>query len=123
MMSGAALIVEDDPAVLESTALLLESFGFEVKQADRASMALEMLHANPDISLLLTDVVMPDAMDGLELASRAVRANPGLRVLVVSGYPRANFEKTQPSNSAIKWLAKPYGLSQLREALSDLLPA
>ena len=114
---GKALIVEDDPMVLNSATFLLESFGYQVRKADHALTALEILAAEPDIALLVTDMVMPNAMSGVDLAEQAIRGNPNLQVLIVSGYPEAKLKELDPPKSGFKWLSKPYSATQLRKAL------
>jgi two-component system NtrC family sensor kinase len=71
--AGRILLVEDNPQVADVTAQMLGSMGFQVEVADRARKALGRLDAAADIDLLMTDVVMPDGMNGLELATQ-VRA-------------------------------------------------
>ena len=117
---GKALIVEDDPMVLNSTTLLLESFGYRVRTADHALSALEILAAEPDISLLVTDMVMPNSMSGVDLAEQATHGNPNLQVLIVSGYPEIRLEESGLPKTGFKWLSKPFSAAQLRHALESL---
>jgi PAS domain S-box-containing protein len=79
------LLVEDEPHVLDVTRRMLEEQGYRVLAASNGDEALAHLARVPGISLLLTDVVMP-GMDGRELASRALREHPLLRVVLLSGY-------------------------------------
>jgi len=80
------LLVEDNPEVALVTAQMLRSMGFAVELANRARKALARLDAGQRFDLLLSDVVMPDGMTGLDLA-RAVRQRyPALPILLMSGY-------------------------------------
>ncbi len=79
------LLVDDDPSVRETTAELLRTFGYAVIEAGGGRPALECLRAEPEIALLLTDVVMPD-MNGPALAEAARAMRPHLPVVFISGY-------------------------------------
>lgn len=80
------LLVEDNPEVALVTAQMLRSMGFAVEVANRARKALARLDAGQRFDLLLSDVVMPDGVTGLDLA-RAVRQRyPALPIILMSGY-------------------------------------
>lgn len=86
------LVVEDEPATAKITRILLESWGYKVLEAHTAMEALELFEAHrAGVRLLLTDVVMP-GMTGPELARQLRAANPGLRVLFMSGRSEANLD-------------------------------
>ena len=81
------LLVEDDFAVAATTQRLLETFGYRVWKAESASEALEIWRAHAsEVSLLLTDIVMPGSLTGRELAERLHQENPRLKVIFMSGY-------------------------------------
>ncbi|MCB9743655.1 MAG: response regulator [Alphaproteobacteria bacterium] len=77
-----ALVLDDDPAMLELTSLYLNSHGFEVETARRAKDALGRLERE-DFDLLLTDLRMPE-LDGFIVLHRALAIRPGLRVVLVT---------------------------------------
>ncbi len=81
------LIVDDDEGVLRVTADILEALGYHVLTAGTGPEAVELLRRNPEISVLFTDIRMPD-MRGEELAEIAVAMRPGIRVVFTSGFPR-----------------------------------
>ena len=80
------LVVEDEPAVLDLTALLLEKRGYTVLAAPSTGEALRLAreHAG-EIHLLLTDVLMPE-MNGRDLSRQIVELRPKVRSLFMSGY-------------------------------------
>ena len=86
-MSHFVLVVDDDPSVLEVVADMLEDLGCNVISADSGADALDHLKRNDQISILITDINMP-GMDGHELAERAKRIRPELKVLQLSGRER-----------------------------------
>ena len=80
------LVVEDDRNVRELATDLLSSLDYRVLTADTGPAALKVLETEDVIDLLFTDVVLPEGMDGVEVASRARIARADLRVLYTSGY-------------------------------------
>jgi CheY-like chemotaxis protein len=101
------LIVDDDEDVLQVTADILETLGYRVLTASTGPEALETLRRNSQISVLLTDIRMPD-VGGEGLAGIAETWRPDLRVVLTSGFgrPRGNSE----------FLPKPYRATDLIRA-------
>lgn len=79
------LVVDDDPDVLEIASGALAADGFQVLEAASPADALETLRRETPVHLLVTDIKMP-GMSGFELADRAKRMCPKLRVLYMSGF-------------------------------------
>jgi two-component system, chemotaxis family, CheB/CheR fusion protein len=115
---GTVLVVEDDPDVRATVVALLETFGHEVREAGDATTALEVLREDSGVNILFTDVVMPKGMNGFQLAKEASRRYPGLRVLLTSGYPEIELEKTGLGESDFTLLKKPFSPRELTDALS-----
>jgi PAS domain S-box-containing protein len=113
---GTALIVEDDPDVLESAVVSLQSLGYEVLTAENGPGALDVLRRKEKIDLLFSDVVMPKGMTGIELAREARKLRPEVKVLLVSGYPRSVLEANEPLGDFVL-IAKPYRLEELLQGL------
>jgi two-component system NtrC family sensor kinase len=108
------LLVEDNHEVASITIEIIETLGYEVVRVDRARKAIDLLMEPGTIfHLLLTDVVMPDGMNGLQLA-RMVRARlPVLPIILVSGYNDAVIEEP----AAFRMLRKPLPVDQLAQAI------
>lgn len=114
------LLAEDDPAVAGITQTMLGELGHNVMCATNAEQALQVLRSDAPLDVLLTDVIMPGGMNGVELAHEAVRIRRGLGVLLCSGYAG---EKLDESIARGDWplLRKPYLQSELAEALARLV--
>jgi two-component system cell cycle sensor histidine kinase/response regulator CckA len=84
--SETILVVEDDKTLREITVKLLQDGGYRVVEARDAEEALAIMAASqPEVDLLLTDVIMPDK-SGAELARQAKESHPNLRSMFMSGY-------------------------------------
>jgi PAS domain S-box-containing protein len=103
------LVVEDNIAVGEVSAMLLEQLGYTVKQVERPAAALELLSRDSDIDLVFSDIVMPGDMDGLTLA-RAIRDRyPSLPIMLATGYSSA----AERAGLEFPIIRKPYDYSAL----------
>jgi two-component system NtrC family sensor kinase len=117
-MRGRALLVEDNRDVSEIAAHHLRDLGFEVEVAPDGCGALERLQAG-SFDVMVSDVVMPGGVTGLDLA-REVRARyPRLPILLVTGYSAVADEAVADGFALIR---KPYDLPELARALEELLP-
>jgi signal transduction histidine kinase len=118
------LLVEDDPGVRQVVIGFLYDIGFNVVEADSAFVALERMKQHGDISVLLTDVVMP-GMDGRRLADLAMQQRPGLRVLYMTGYSRNAVIHNGVLDPGTRLVTKPFTIGELerelRLILSDLI--
>jgi signal transduction histidine kinase/CheY-like chemotaxis protein len=106
------LVVEDDDDVRAMTAATLEELGYRTVIARDGAEALAALGKSEEIDLLFSDYVMP-GMTGAELACAAQERQPGLKVLLTSGY--AKHAQLRDGNSAdgFPLLAKPYRVDEL----------
>ena len=86
------LVVEDEAAVRRPIASLLRRLGYVVLEAGDGAEALAVWSQHQAaIQLVISDVIMPGGMSGIELCQRLVAQRPGLRVIVLSGYaPQAD---------------------------------
>src|SRR5271170_3650116 len=80
------LVVDDDPAFGDSTARVLRAAGFEVFLAADHRLALEDLESTRPIDLLITDIVMPDRVNGVALSRMARMRRPELKVIYLTAY-------------------------------------
>jgi PAS domain S-box-containing protein len=86
-LGSTALLVDDEPALLEIAEAYLTEMGYTVLQAQNGSAAFDLLAQAEEIDLLVTDVIMPGAMNGIELAQKVRELRPGIRVIFTSGFP------------------------------------
>jgi len=105
--SECVLVVEDDHGVRDFAVSVLRELGYHVLEAANGDAALGVLDASPGIDLVFTDVVMPGALSGADLAKAALERRPELRVLFTSGYTTRLVEKEWPGRT-LELLRKPY---------------
>ncbi len=112
-LRATALVVEDDPMQRQMIGLLLEESDFDVIECESAEDAeLVLQRSGSSLDLMMTDVNLAGAMDGVALAHVAKRCNPDLDVIVTSGKPLP-----QPLPSGAKFWSKPWApLDVIREA-------
>jgi PAS domain S-box-containing protein len=111
-----ALVVDDQPDVLDVAAELFRNMGYDVLSANNGASAVEILKRTPDISVLFTDVVMP-GMDGVALGQEARRLVPGIKVILASGYPVSSQAKTNSGLGDFDLINKPYRMSEVIKML------
>ena len=113
------LIVEDEPDLLDVASALFSSMGYEVMTAASGSDALNVL-ASRDVDILFTDVVMPNGMNGLELATYTRTNYPNVKVMLVSGYPQLALGLDRSALDDFAFVSKPYRLSDLARSLRSV---
>lgn len=118
--SGSVLLVEDDQAVAASVSAMLERLGFAVSLAQTAERALAALADGPAVDLVLSDVMMPGGMSGLDLAREVRRRRPEMPVILASGYPEAIAHEASAAGFAL--LSKPFELGRLQQEIAAVSP-
>ncbi len=114
--SGTALLVEDNPDVAEVSVSMLEQLGYRVHAANDALTALEAVEAG-SFDLVVSDIVMAGAMDGLGLARAIRQRHPDLPIILVTGY--SNTAALADPEFAV--LRKPYQLADLSRAAAKVI--
>jgi CheY-like chemotaxis protein len=112
------LVVEDDPDVAEIAAAVIESLGHDVELCAEAGAALARVQQDGDFDLVFSDIVMPGAMNGIELAETLHARFPRLPVLLATGYSNAALA---PGALRFPVLAKPYSVQELSRRISQLI--
>jgi len=114
------LVVEDEQRVRHLSVDALRELGYTVLSAPTPSEALKIAREQPVISLLFTDVVMPE-MDGRKLADAIAEIRPGIPVIFTTGYTRNSVVHNGRLDAGVNFLAKPYSIAQLAQKLRGVL--
>jgi len=118
--SELILIVEDNADVRLMVVAMARELNYDVLDAPSGAAALALLDTNPEIKLVLTDVVMPD-MNGRQLADEVARRRPEVRVLFTTGYTRNAIVHNGILDPGVNLIAKPFTIEALAETLHRLL--
>jgi len=113
---GVALLVEDNSEVAAVTKDVLDQLGFEIHVAGDADQALRLVNER-QFDIVLSDIILPGSLNGVELARRLRAAHPTLPIVLATGYAGA----ASDAASEFVVLRKPYGLGELQEAISRVL--
>ncbi|MCM2284073.1 MAG: PAS domain S-box protein [Desulfobacula sp.] len=115
------LLVEDEPAVLNLTRMMLERKGYSVLSAATPAEAIDMAASLADkIHLLMTDVVMP-GMNGRDLARRLTALYPDIRCLFMSGYTANVIAHQGVLDEGVAFIQKPFSMNNLADKLREVL--
>ncbi|HEX8669293.1 MAG TPA: response regulator [Allosphingosinicella sp.] len=118
--SRVALVVDDESFARLFTVQILLDQGFMVLEAGDAGEALQLLAANDDVALVVTDISMPGEIDGLGLAAQVRLLHPDIPVIVASGRV---FPIRPEADGRSCFLAKPYTATALVEAIAGVTAA
>jgi CheY-like chemotaxis protein len=112
------LVVDDEELLRLHAADLLEEHGFRVIEARNAAAALKVLEARDDVRLLFTDIQMPGALDGMDLAREVHQRWPNVLLVITSGQKKPTEEEI-PDHG--RFVAKPYRAGELLDQVKDMI--
>jgi len=120
-VSGNAklLLVEDETVIREAVAEHLRGRGYQVSEAEDAATALQLFRRGPIPDLLITDVGLPNGMNGRQLADILRETAPALPVLFITGY--AGAARFDQLGAGMQVLGKPFTLSVLATHVAEML--
>lgn len=117
------LVVEDDADVRALTVAMLRNLGYDVLEAGRGAEAIALISAGRRFDLLLTDIVLPDGMNGRELADEVARLSPTTQVVFMSGYTENAIVHHGRLDQDVTLLQKPFRKSELARVVRRMLDA
>ncbi len=118
--TGSVLVVDDEEVVREVATDILAGSGYSVLIAEDGDDAVEAIKTNPDITLVILDIIMK-RMNGKEAYVEFKKIRPGIKVLVSSGYDEDSPVKDILNMGAEGFIQKPYNLDELLSKVSSIL--
>jgi PAS domain S-box-containing protein len=116
------LLVEDEDIVRLTVAKTLRTLGYQVHEAANGQEAMKLWRTHgPKVDLLLTDMVMPEGITGLELTKRLQALKPRLKAIISSGYSTEIAQSGPPTKAGLFYLPKPYETPALARMLRSCL--
>lgn len=119
--TGRILLVEDEAKVRSFVLRSLQSLGYHAVEAANGRQALEILSKDGAFDLLLTDMEMPEGLSGLDLAVQVDVRFPGIRIVLMSGYPDRVLSRHDVWNPQWQFLPKPFENDDLARAITNAL--
>jgi CheY-like chemotaxis protein len=108
------LVIDDEPFILEYVQKVLHQAGYTTLIAESGDQGVAMFEERrTEVDLVLTDIVMPDSIDGLEVATRIQRIDPTVPVLFITGAIPEDDPHTLSSMNGGFLLRKPFFPDQL----------
>ena len=104
------LLVEDDDSVAATVGGMLDELGYECERADSGDAAMRRLRRGADFSLILSDMIMPGKVSGLDLARQVARQWPALSTMLMTGYSAA---AASAAKEGVRLLSKPFSIEEL----------
>ncbi|MDA1372865.1 MAG: PAS domain-containing protein [Proteobacteria bacterium] len=119
--STLVLVVDDEPDLLEVAVAYLQDLGCQVLSASGGNEGLGVLAENPEVDILLTDIVMPGGMNGVAFANEVRSKHPDIKVIYTSGFPSGVIEETANANLDAPLVSKPYNREDLGNMVNQVL--
>jgi PAS domain S-box-containing protein len=120
-MGSTVLVVDDEADLLTVALAYLEEIGCKGLQAMDGASALEIVKRERNIDLMVTDIIMPGGMNGVELAQRVHAANPAIRIIYTSGFPADALQERKMELVDGPLLRKPYQRAEFRAMIRSVM--
>ena len=121
--SHSVLVVDDEPSIRALLIDVLDEQGYAINEAADGNSALRLLQAGTHIDLLITDVGLPNGLNGRQVADAARALLPQLKVLFITGYAENAVLNHGHVEPGMEVLTKPFSISDLTRRVDRLLQA
>lgn len=119
--TGNILLVDDEDIILEVNKSMLEALGYKVLSADSGEKALKIYHKEKNtIDIVMLDMIMPE-MSGGKTFDRLKEINPGIKVILSSGYSLSGQAQAILDRGCSGFIQKPFNLNDLSRKLKEVM--
>jgi len=115
------LVVDDNPDICKLVRAQLKSLGYDVTVASDGPQALVQLAEGPAPAVLLTDIMMPGAMNGTAIVAEVRKLHPAMPVVYMSGYAEGGESRDRIVADGAAFLQKPFSKAQLADAIASAI--
>ena len=115
------LLVDDEPLIRMVAAEALAELGYTVVEADDAASALKVLNSDRALNLLITDVGLPNGMNGRQLADAARELRKGIEVLFITGYAENAVLNHGHLDVGMHVMTKPFQMDAFTRRVGELV--
>ena len=114
-----ALVLDDDPNVLQVLGGYMSAFNFDVEATDNPRTALELCR-NKRFDIILSDLMMPE-MNGLEFLQEVRHADPDAAFIMITGYPSIDSAVDAIRRGAQDYITKPFKIEEIKHKIDKAL--
>ncbi|MDM8521865.1 response regulator [Desulfococcaceae bacterium HSG8] len=115
------LLVDDEEVIVAVEKEMLEALGYLVTATDKADEALTIFEGSPErFDLVITDMTMPK-MTGVRLAEKLKELNPGIRIVICSGYNETISRESSREHGVEGYIQKPVIMDELAETVRNII--
>ena len=118
---GTVLVVDDEATIRDLVGEVLDDVGYTVIGAGDGAAGIETLRSGIPVDLLITDVGLPNGMNGRQVADAARSLRPGLKVLFITGYAESAAVGNGHLEPGMELLTKPFGLDALVAKVREMM--
>ena len=118
--TGKVLVVDDEQKMCEFLELVLSQDGHQVLAATSGEQALDIIKSNPDLDVIVTDLMMPK-ITGMEVLEEAKRMLPDTPVIMITGYSTVENAVQAMKAGAFDYLPKPFKVDEVKLVVKKAL--
>jgi CheY-like chemotaxis protein len=115
------LVIDDEPTIRMLISEILAEHGYSVVEASDGPSGMRILQSAARIDLLVTDVGLPNGMNGRQIADAARQTRPGLKVLFITGYAENAVVRNGHLDAGMQVIAKPFEMEVLARKIRAMV--
>jgi CheY-like chemotaxis protein len=115
------LVIDDEPLVRMLVVDALEELGYTAIEAGDGPSGMKTIQSDARIDLLITDVGLPNGMNGRQVADAARQLRPGLKVLFITGYAENAVLNHGHLEHGMQVVTKPFDMAELTRRIRNII--
>ena len=119
--TGTVLVVEDNDNVRDVAVQTLKASGYRIIEASDGAMGLLKFEAYPELDMVFSDIIMPGALNGLEMAEKFLKIRPEIPILLATGFIERELRERVDNHPSIRCISKPYDTNELPRLIASMI--